>query len=316
MDLRPFLAGLIFFSTLTACWASQVDDLKKERSSVEKALAEAIASQNEVSGGLLKSVISTRVEILRLNAALIQHRIHSLESGAKIVATAEGSVPDPQRALELGKEIAKLADQIAADERKHAQYSGGLIRAMGETGTAVTRISKEMLHIEYLKAKYGVRWLAPIKPDSSPTGREAGFTPKVAAWQQEAKEGLQSRPEGILSFTLTRKRYRPSDYQRGIHQDSMMFDAEWDTSKLPKPARAVKGVMIFADLFGESQFMIKTTIDKPMTPNKKFVQTDIGFDFNNFKSDHQWVRATDISNMTFKFELAEVIYSDGTREKP
>ncbi len=72
---------------------------------------------------------------------------------------------------------------------------------------------------------------------------------------------------------------------------------------------------MLADLFGEPQFRIRTTIDTPLDPGKKFKQSGIGFKYNKFTQEHQWVRSTDLSNMTFRFEAQEILYQDGKVEK-
>ncbi len=95
----------------------------------------------------------------------------------------------------------------------------------------------------------------------------------------------------------------------------MLFDISWDTSKLRKPTRAVKGVLVFADLFGEPHFRIRITLDDPLKPGAKFGQTGQGFKYNQFLDDHHWVRSTDLANMNIRFEPEEVIYADGSREK-
>jgi len=316
---RASIAAILIGLTALPVWATPVDDLRRDQDKIERAIAEARIEHDKLSGGLLKSLIAVRLELLRTNAALVQQRIHALESGAKITLTLTGTAPDPNRSVEIEKEMLSLKDRIAAQQAESAKYSGGLVKAMLESGIATSRLSLEMLNAEYLKAKYGIHWL----PSLSDGGLDRGKKPDPiepsahGEWRQQVSiaEPEVDRAVTVLSPTLTNKRFHKSDWKNGSYEDAIWFDIAWDTSKLRQPARAVKGILVFADLFGEPKFKIRVTIDTPLTPGKTLKQLGLGFKFNQFTQEHQWVRSTDLVNMTFRFETQEVLYMDGTTEK-
>ena len=119
---------------------------------------------------------------------------------------------------------------------------------------------------------------------------------------------LPNQIDGLLIPTISRKRYDSQDYQ-----DYIWFDVTWDTSKLPKPTRAVKGTLIFSDLFGEPHFKIGWIINDPMKPGVNLIEKGVGFKFNQFIDSHQWMLSTDIKDMTVSFKIKSIIYQDGTR---
>jgi hypothetical protein len=55
------------------------------------------------------------------------------------------------------------------------------------------------------------------------------------------------------------------------------------------------------------------TIDDPIGPGDKDVEKGTGFEYNQFKDSHQWVRSTDLADMTASFTVASILYEDGTR---
>jgi hypothetical protein len=116
-----------------------------------------------------------------------------------------------------------------------------------------------------------------------------------------------------IHLTLSNKKFQQSDFSRGIYEDAIWFDINWDTSGLLRKTRAVKGVLVIGDVFGEPQFRLNMTINDPLTPGKSYTQHGVGFDYNQFTGSHKWFRVTDLEDMTFCFEVKDIIYSD---EKP
>lgn len=239
--------------------------------------------------------------------------------GARITVNLPGSTPDPKRVSELEKETLALENRIRELQVESSKYEGGLIKAMHESGIATARMSLEILKLEILKAKYGIHWF-PSLGDKVADERQKRLQSKSAGggeWRQQVSIAQPDDSQGasLLSPILSNKRFHKSDWRSGSYEDTITFDITWDTSGLRRPARAVKGVLVFADLFGEPKFRIRVTIDTPLTPGKALKQTGIGFKYNQFTTEHQWVRSTDLVNMTFQFETQEVLYQDGKAEK-
>lgn len=68
------------------------------------------------------------------------------------------------------------------------------------------------------------------------------------------------------------------------------------------------------DIFEEPRFRIRYTINDSYSPGNIYTETGRGFDYNQFKDSHKWVLNTDLEDMTFRFEVIDIIYQDGTRE--
>lgn len=113
----------------------------------------------------------------------------------------------------------------------------------------------------------------------------------------------------FVSPNITNKRFEKYKYE-----DNIWFDITWNASDLKKPTRAVKGILIFADIFGETKLQIKKTINEPLKPNSSMVEKGVGFKYNQFKDSHKWVLSTDLEDMTFRFDVKNIIYKDGSSE--
>jgi hypothetical protein len=99
--------------------------------------------------------------------------------------------------------------------------------------------------------------------DSSKTAIETKHTGK----SQKASGQTESEPTppvpALLTPTLSNKRFQKSDFTNGIMEDAIWFDVDWDTSRLKRKTRAVKGVLVFGDIFGVlSSFLCKIFISQ------------------------------------------------------
>lgn len=161
---KSILACLISVFILTGCGPKElspeekqkVEQLKVELSQTESEISSANAANQNYSGGLIKTLISARVEILKTNQALIKQRIDAIESGAKITMDVPGVKPDEATAESVKTEIDVLNGQISQAKAEANQYSGGLVLAMKLAAIATQEQTMAMLQQRYLSAKYGL----------------------------------------------------------------------------------------------------------------------------------------------------------------
>lgn len=149
--------------------------------------------------------------------------------------------------------------------------------------------------------------LPSFKENTAVSSKSAKLTSSKNAEPAKAEKPL-------LSPTLMNKRFQESNWETGSYEEAIWFDISWDTTSLPKPTRAIKGTLIISDLFGEPKLRLKWTINEPLTPGTNYTEKGVGFEYNQFTDSHKWVRATELKDMTFRFEATDVIYQDGTQE--
>ena len=173
----PTIIAIISVLLLSSCAAAQptpeeqqrIDQLKEELARAQTQIAAAEQDDQSYSSGLIKTLIALRLEILRTNHALIQQRIHALESGAEIDIVVTGSEPDPELAASLLAEIETQRVKVEEAEQEANKYSGGLVRAMALSTLATARTTLAMLEQRYFSAEYGLTTPVPSSPPTTPS---------------------------------------------------------------------------------------------------------------------------------------------------
>ncbi|MCD6663625.1 MAG: hypothetical protein LT082_09520 [Comamonas sp.] len=146
-----------------------VTQLRSELSATDTSISNAEKEDANVTGGLVKALITTRLEILRTNKALIEQRIHAIESGAPITVSVPSYKTDPQEADRLNKEIDSQLAEIKSAREDASQYSGGLVLAMKLSQIATQEQTLAMLKQRQLTAKYGLAYLPASNTPAAPT---------------------------------------------------------------------------------------------------------------------------------------------------
>jgi hypothetical protein len=293
--------------------AASVRELQRAQAAVDSELVEAKASSDKYVAGVVKTLIEQRIEILKTTRALLVQRIVALQTGAPMTTRTVVARPDSAGARRLESEAQSVQRQIIEKQAESERYSGGLIKTTIEQNIAMLGVTLATLESERLKAIYGIvspRGASATQPASEQSVSTKSATRSTSA-SKPAKDAAAFR---MMVPTLVNKRFQDSNAHAGIYDDAMYFDVDWNTGGLPRPIRAVKGVLIVSDLFGEPKLSIQWTINSPLTPGEPYHETGVGFDYNQFINEHQWMRSTDLSDMTFKFRAESIIYQDGTKE--
>jgi hypothetical protein len=277
---------------------AKIEELKQELARTKTEIEGAEKKDSQYSGGLIKTFIGVRIEILKTNETLIQQRIQALESGAKINIQVSGMKPNEQLAASLEQDIQAKRNELGQAKKEMEQYSGGLLLAMKESAAATLENTIAMMEQQRIMAKYGLSYkMGESKEKSS-----------LPAEPQPRQETLLPAEE-IVSVKISNKRIIKGDYE-----ENFWFDIEWTPNKLKKPTRSIKGIIEFCDLFGEVHFRIGKTLNIPLKQDFPITEKGIGFEYNQFKDEHIWLRGTNLKDMTFKFLVTNILYEDGERE--
>lgn len=150
---KTLIATLVSLTMLTGCGPKEltpeqkqaVAALKAELSQTEGEISAAKHNDQQFSGGLIKNLITARLEVLGTNNALLEQRINAIESGAKIDVVVSGVKPDPELAASIKAEMEDLAVKINEAKTDASQYSGGLIQVLKLSTVATEEQSMAML---------------------------------------------------------------------------------------------------------------------------------------------------------------------------
>ena len=145
-------------------------------------IATAESEDQLYSGGLIKSLIAVRLQILRTTQALLEQRIHAIQAAAPITITLPASPPDPVRAEALTSEIRSLEAQLQASRADAAQYVGGLVHSLKLSTVATQEQTLAMAHQHYLTARYGLALPVPsVLAESTSPAPHTAIPPTPAA---------------------------------------------------------------------------------------------------------------------------------------
>ncbi len=133
-----------------------VVDLKQDLDRIRQEIEQATRTDAMYRGGLIKTLIGMRLEVLKTNAALVEQRVHALESGARINLVVDATKPDPEKAAELAEEIESQRGKVTEARAEADRYSGGLVQAMAAASVATNQNTLAMLEQRYFVAKYGL----------------------------------------------------------------------------------------------------------------------------------------------------------------
>lgn len=123
------------------------------------------------------------------------------------------------------------------------------------------------------------------------------------------------RATSLVQVKVSNKRFAAQNPHYGEYEDHIWFDITYVAGTLAKPTRALKGVLCFSDIFGEVKFRINVTLNERLDPGRPLNQDGIGFTYNQFMPEHQWMLSTKESDMKTSFVTTNVIYADGGSEE-
>ncbi|MEO8379093.1 MAG: hypothetical protein ABI779_05475 [Acidobacteriota bacterium] len=276
-------------------------DMVAELKQAEDEIAEARALDATISGGLLKALIAVRLEILRITRAALRQGIMAGESGAPLSVQIPTTTPDPGMAQTLALEIEAQQRSVDLARADAARFTGGLVHAMKLSTVATQEQSLSMLRQRYLVARYGLH--IPASRTSEPAQSGSTNTSPVP-----------SPPERPKAPVIVKVRLLKKQFAERSHQKYIFFDTEFVAVGVKRPTRAIKGEFRLTDLFGETKMAIGWTIDRPLKPGEMYIDKAQGFQYNQFMQPHQWANATALEDMMAFFDVASILYQDGSRE--
>ncbi len=244
-----------------------------------------------------------------LGAALVNQMIDAFITPESLAMLIKGEEPQ----IEDSEKDRKREPSSKTETETSMSYEG-----LNQFVVKVKEKSSSEEPIKFIYKRYGIiSWklsalrLPSFKEDKT-SSTASSKSIKLDSTSKEANSEKVEKP--LLVPTLTNKRIQEPDWERRIYEDAIWFDVSWDTSHLQKPTRAIKGTLVISDIFGESKLRLRWTINQPLTPGESYTEKGVGFEYNQFTDSHKWVRATDLKDMTFRFEVSDIIYQDGTTE--
>ncbi len=152
-------------------------------------IVEADVKQADYAGGLIKELMLARLEVLRVNRALVQQRIQAIESGAKIEVVVQAIEADPARAAQVEARIEAQRIRLATAQAEANLYTGGLIKSLKMTTAATEELALAQLYQSKLQAELGLFYPAATASNVEPSSL-SGAAGKAATVETSTKDEM------------------------------------------------------------------------------------------------------------------------------
>ena len=155
------LAMCLLFSesAFAAFFGPSDEELEADIDTVQGEISQTEAEIDKYTGGLIKSLVMLRKEILLNTAAMLKQKQYSIINFVDLEFTIDGKPFEsatPEQLALMETDIKNLNDEIAAQKEEASEYSGGLILVMKLSALETTRLTLTTLRMRYLTAKHGV----------------------------------------------------------------------------------------------------------------------------------------------------------------
>jgi len=235
-----------------------VSRMRADLQQVKQTINTAVNDDKRVVGGLVKSLIAVRLEILRTNQALLEQRINAIESGAPVTVKVSVSAPDTVGAQRLETEIQKQEASLLAAKSDAAQYTGGLVLAMKIAAVATQEQTIALLRQKHLIAKYGLTYPQLASDVSKNVGHDSVASPEAGP------NTLQVQSSGSSPTDSARVVAPPADgpfgFRQGLTRDEVeamvgssisLFDGSSNVYLVPRAPKPHSAFENYALVIGE-----------------------------------------------------------------
>ena len=157
-------------------------DLQAAIKSVDVQITAAQAEDAKYSGGLIKSLLGSRIATLGQTKAMLEQRANASAFSIALRYTVDGKAFTPpsdarEQAASVELELAAVRAKIEAGRVEAARYSGGLVLAMTLSSVATMQQTEAMLDQKRLALKYGL----PQYLGFASTAAGSGTPPRATA---------------------------------------------------------------------------------------------------------------------------------------
>jgi hypothetical protein len=128
-------------------------DLDRDIASIKAEIVSASGESDKYTGGLLKGLIDTRVEILRLTDAMLNAKRKSIFRRINLQFQIEGRGIASSKASDLAKlenDMSDARSRILAAEARAGQYTGGLVQGLALATAETERLTLAQLQMGIL----------------------------------------------------------------------------------------------------------------------------------------------------------------------
>jgi hypothetical protein len=187
----------------------------------------------------------------------------------------------------------ELGQKLTADEGQ--KLAGWMMRSAlsGQEPSAGTTVEQALAQQD--------EWVEKQKADEA---EKAELAKRVEAERKVKQQEFAK----LLSVVLVSKKNSVGEY----NQRWVGLEVAYE-NKSDKDIEGVKGVLKFADIFGDEIMNVRWSYDGGVPAKQSIVERNVGVDINHFMDDHMKLWNTDFDKLKSNFEVSTIIFKDGTK---
>lgn len=280
--------------------------LRNEIATLEQAVVKARAESGQYSGGMIKALLDSRIQILENTKAMLEQRLAAGNNGIKISYKVDGKeyIPPANKSEiinSLESEALQKSQELANAKKEADKYSGGLARAMALSTVATIQQQLAMLDMKRCALIFDIPLFAFI---GGSTGTDVGGKTPVSAagLPKEAPSEIDS----MFDVKLTGKHVFEANYSDHLGMNLLL------TNHTEKDIKAVSGVCIFSDLFDKEIRRVHVTIEDKVPAGQSVKNDSYSLKLNKFDATDNRLRTIEMENLKMRFEAEAIIFKDGS----
>ena len=279
--------------------------IKTEISSLESNILQAKAESEKYSGGLVKALLDSRIQILENTKAMLEQRLTAGNYKINIRYTVNGKeyVPpaDKDRILQDIESNALTALKEMESAQKEAdRYSGGLVKSLKLTTIATLQQQLATLEMKRCVVLFDIPLYALV------SGGPSSPAPTPA---KTIKEPPLSEIDGMFAAKLTGKHVFTANYSDHLGLNLVL------TNQTEKDIKAVQGIAVFSDLFDTEILSVRLTIEANVPAGQSVKNDSYSLKLNKFDANQSRLRSIEMENLKMRYDVQSIIFKDGSTVK-
>ena len=134
---------------------------------------------------------------------------------------------------------------------------------------------------------------------------------KLAKEAREKEEAEKAQLRRVVTMALIAKSFVGNDPMNGRYQDYITIKIALENNN-DKDIKAIKGELIFNDVFGDKIHSVGFKYDEGIKAHSKKIWEG-GMDYNQFMDSHKRLRSTELNNLALVWEPQTILFEDGTK---
>jgi hypothetical protein len=306
---------LVFSSASFSQTASQTTEnltLQKDISAVEQQIKSAETESAKYSGGLIKTLIDSRIQIYKNAKAMMEMKHAAGKYGISLKFDVQGKTyaPPPNKSellQQVESEALQLVKEKEALQKDADRYGGGLIKVTKQASIATMEQQLALLEMKRCSLVYDIPFLVASTNDGNKAeDATSAKSALLAASTSKSEKSEKSEIDKMITVRLNRKWVFEANYS-----DNLGLDLTYQNNT-EKPIKAFQGVIIFKDLFDNQIQGVRFTVEMTIPPGQTIRDSGKSIELNKYSQEDNRLRTIEAENLHLECQIKTIMFTDGS----